>query len=109
MTLKGRVSPFGNPRIKGCSRLPAAYRRVPRPSSPLGTKASTECPYLALDPLYGRPVRPRAPRQRNTQDASTPLAQPSVTQEERGPPTRRNPGCQDRHLTHSANSPAAWE
>ena len=49
MTLTGRVSPFGHPRIKGCSRLPAAYRRVPRPSSPLGAKASTKCPYLALD------------------------------------------------------------
>ena len=41
---KGRVSPFGNPRINGCSPLPAAYRSVLRPSSPLGTKASTECP-----------------------------------------------------------------
>ena len=41
MTLTGRVSPFGNPRIKDCSHLPAAYRRVPRPSSPLGAKAST--------------------------------------------------------------------
>ena len=44
MTLKGRVSPFGHPRIKGCSRLPVAYRRVPRPSSPLGAKAFTKCP-----------------------------------------------------------------
>jgi hypothetical protein len=38
------VSPFGNLRITGCSPLPEAYRRVPRPSSPLGTKASTKCP-----------------------------------------------------------------
>jgi len=35
MTQKGRVSPFGDPRIKGCSPLPAAFRSVPRPSSPL--------------------------------------------------------------------------
>lgn len=38
------VSPFGNPRIKACSRLPMAYRSVPRPSSPLSAKASTRCP-----------------------------------------------------------------
>ena len=50
MTLKGRVSPFGNPRIKACSQLPAAFRSVPRPSSPLGTKASTKCPSQALEP-----------------------------------------------------------
>jgi hypothetical protein len=49
MTQKGRVSPFGDPRIKGCSPLPAAFRSVPRPSSPLSAKASTKCPY-ALDP-----------------------------------------------------------
>ena len=46
----GRVPPFGDLRIKGCSRLPAAFRSVPRPSSPLNAKASTKCPYLTLDP-----------------------------------------------------------
>ena len=45
--VKGWVSPFGNLRIKDCSHLPEAYRRVPRPSSPLGTKASTKCPSFA--------------------------------------------------------------
>ena len=44
MTLAGRVSPLGNPRINGCSPLPTAYRSVPRPSSPLVAKASTKCP-----------------------------------------------------------------
>jgi len=39
------VAPFGNPRIKARSQLPKAYRSVPRPSSPLSAKASTECPY----------------------------------------------------------------
>ena len=29
-----RVAPFGNPRIKGSLHLPAAYRSLPRPSSP---------------------------------------------------------------------------
>ena len=42
------VSPFGNPRIKVCSRLPGAFRNVLRPSSPLHAKASTRRPY-ALD------------------------------------------------------------
>ena len=39
-----RVSPFGNPRIGACSRLPEAYRSDPRPSSALGAKASTISP-----------------------------------------------------------------
>ena len=38
------VAPFGYPWIKACSRLPMAFRSVPRPSSPPGAKASTECP-----------------------------------------------------------------
>ena len=46
MTLTGRVSPFGHPRIKACSQLPVAFRSVPRPSSPLDAKASTKRPSL---------------------------------------------------------------
>ena len=46
---KGGVAPFGYPRIKACSRLPVAFRSVPRPSSPPGAKASTECPSHAQD------------------------------------------------------------
>ena len=42
--LKLWVAPFGNHRIKAYSRLPDAYRRVSRPSSPLYAKASTNCP-----------------------------------------------------------------
>ena len=41
--LNGRVSPFGNLRIKVYSQLPEAYRSVLRPSSPAHAKASTEC------------------------------------------------------------------
>ena len=48
MTLKSRVSPFGNLRIKVCSQLPEAYRNVLRPSSPLNAKASTKRPYYTL-------------------------------------------------------------
>ena len=39
--LPQRVSPFGDLRIKGCLRLPGAYRSLPRPSSPIDAKAST--------------------------------------------------------------------
>jgi hypothetical protein len=44
------VFPFGYLWIKGCSRLPTAFRSVLRPSSPLSAKASTKCPF-ALDYL----------------------------------------------------------
>ena len=37
---------FGNPRIKGCVLLPAAFRSLLRPSSPVSAKASTVRPYL---------------------------------------------------------------
>ena len=57
---RGRVSPFGDPRINGRSPLPAAYRSVPRPSSPLGAKASTRCPF-ALDPNRARRAQRQAP------------------------------------------------
>ena len=39
------VAPFGNLRIKVCLPLPAAYRSLPRPSSPRDAKASIVCPY----------------------------------------------------------------
>ena len=45
--IKRWVAPFGDPRINGRSPLPSAFRSVPRPSSPLGTKASTRCPSRA--------------------------------------------------------------
>ena len=43
------VPPFGYPRINAYSQLPAAFRSVSRPSSPLIAKAFTKCPYLSLD------------------------------------------------------------
>ena len=36
-----RVFPFGDPRIRACLQLPAAYRSLSRPSSPAHAKAST--------------------------------------------------------------------
>ncbi len=38
-----RVASLGNPRLKGCLLLIGAYRSLPRPSSPLGAKASAVC------------------------------------------------------------------
>ena len=38
------VTPFGNPRIKACLRLPEAYRSLPRPSSTVSAKAFTVRP-----------------------------------------------------------------
>ena len=43
-----RVPPFGHPRIKGRSRLPAAFRSLPRPSSPPGAKASPVRPLVLV-------------------------------------------------------------
>ena len=44
----GRVSPFGHPRINGRSRLLAAFRSLPRPSSPPGAKASPVRPLVLV-------------------------------------------------------------
>ena len=51
-----RVSPFGHPRIIGRSRLPAAFRSLPRPSSPPGAKASS----VRLTVLVAYRARPAA-------------------------------------------------
>ena len=39
------VSPFGHPRIKAYCQLPAAFRRLSRPSSSLSAKAFTRRPF----------------------------------------------------------------
>ena len=43
----GRVVPFGNPRIDSYLPIPAAYRSLSRPSSPLRAKASSVRPCLS--------------------------------------------------------------
>ena len=58
-----RVAPFGHPRISGCSRLPADFRGLPRPSSPPGAKASSVRPRSLLATPEG-PARP-APHPRS--------------------------------------------
>jgi hypothetical protein len=50
-----RVAPFGHLRISPCQPVPAAFRRLPRPSSPVEAKASPGCPFAAL------PFGPRLP------------------------------------------------
>lgn len=49
-----RVTPFGYPRITGCVLLPTAFRSLPRPSSPDGSKASTHGPSFLLDHITSR-------------------------------------------------------
>ena len=56
----GGVSPFGHPRINDRSHLPAAFRSVPRPSSPLGAKASTKCPYMLDTRISSQKAHARA-------------------------------------------------
>ena len=63
------VAPFGNPRIKACSRLPMAYRNVLRPSSPLSAKASTRCPSYACSHNYECATRRRKPARDQRQPA----------------------------------------
>jgi hypothetical protein len=58
----GWVAPFGDPGINDRSHLPRAFRSVPRPSSPLSAKASTRCPYFALE----RHTQRQGPRQYQT-------------------------------------------
>ena len=94
------VAPFGDPRIKACSRLPKAFRSVPRPSSPLGAKASTRCPCFPRPPpaTTARPaprdLRSRgappigAPRRRKTgRRRSGPRCRKLI------PATTTKPGC----------------
>jgi hypothetical protein len=42
----GWVAPFGYPRIDSCLPIPAAFRSLPRPSSPIGPKASPVRPFF---------------------------------------------------------------
>ena len=87
------VAPFGDPRIKACSRLPQACRSVPRPSSPLGAKASTRCPCFPRPPpaatapctppvcdLTGpRPARPKGRAKRRPKRQLPPGTIPAST------------------------------
>ena len=69
--IAGWVSPFGHPRINDRSHLPAAFRSVPRPSSPSGAKASTERPSHARSNQRPRTGPNRAPYTHATARALT--------------------------------------
>ncbi len=64
------VSPFGNRRVKACSQLTDAYRSVPRPSSPVCAKASTNCPYLTLESPHHQRHHWVPPRRSPTRQSS---------------------------------------
>jgi hypothetical protein len=89
-TPKGWVAPFGHPRINACSRLPVAFRSVPRPSSPPGAKASTECPSLARD------ISPRTEVQGSTMHRNHPQQPPTMSPNSTRRTSRRPKGLQLR-------------
>ena len=82
-TPKGWVAPFGYPRIKACSRLPMAFRSVPRPSSPPGAKASTECPSYAP---YQTPKRQASSARYLSQPCTETIANPQTPDNRRRTP-----------------------
>ena len=113
----GWVAPFGYPRINACSRLPVAFRSVPRPSSPPGAKASTECPSYTRYPGH----RSEGPTPHHAQKPSSDLAQGLIQVEARTriilqcsstPHTtgscqthrHRQLACADRHRIHPTRS-----
>jgi hypothetical protein len=75
---KGWVAPFGDLGITGRSPLPRAFRSVPRPSSPLGAKASTRCPSRARPRPAPKPRQAR-PENRCASIAPTGATGPGVT------------------------------
>src|SRR5436305_11007297 len=81
----GWVAPFGDPGINDRSHLPRAFRSVPRPSSPLSAKASTRCPYFALE--------------RHTQRQETSPVKPAKV----SPPRQCNSRCTDSHQIRQFN------
>ena len=80
-----RVAPFGNLRIKGCLRLPEAYRSLPRPSSLPGAKASALRPFM-LDFYFRLPAKEKPESYTETHAAEIPARSPPV----RRPASRRH-------------------
>ena len=102
---KGWVSPFGHPRINDRSHLPAAFRSVPRPSSPLGAKASTKCP-LMLDAPISRRRSPARAENRRIPHATPSLFGPGPRRLEFSLKTRR-PSHTPDHENDRPNGPAS--
>ena len=83
----GWVAPFGDPGINDRSHLPRAFRSVPRPSSPLSAKASTRCPYFALE----RHTQRQRPSNIATPNNDGPIPQIATTRCGKPSFSRRNP------------------
>jgi hypothetical protein len=90
----GRVPPFGHPRINERSPLPAAFRSVPRPSSPLGAKAST-----------GRPSHTAPNRSRPTNQPTNQQRPPGRTAGQADKPTNEHTQTRTRHEHARAPDP----
>ena len=85
----GWVAPFGDPGINDRSHLPRAFRSVPRPSSPLSAKASTRCPYFALE-RHTQRQEPSRYRKRYRRSLPTDMADSPSPGGTTVPPLRRH-------------------
>jgi hypothetical protein len=92
MLLAERVSPFGHRRVKACCQLTDAFRRLPRPSSPLTAKASTVCAW-SLDP-----IAPTLTGQTNRSQPIALLASTTRWYRSHAPPVSRQPMLPQRLL-----------
>ena len=86
---RGWVAPFGDPGINDRSHLPRAFRSVPRPSSPLSAKASTRCPYFALE-RHTQRQEPSRYRKRYRRSLPTDMADSPSPGGTTVPPLRRH-------------------
>ena len=105
-TPKGWVAPFGNPGINVRSQLPQAFRSVPRPSSPLGAKASTRCPSRSTIAHAQPQAHGAAPRGMSfpwTKAAATPPERPKPPRVARKP---KEPCSMQRLDMKAATRPA---
>ena len=111
------VAPFGNLRSKVCLPLPAAYRSLPRPSSPRDAKASIVCPYTLgrrPKPSPSRYVAILLPRLCSCQRATPPKrGNPTVRRDSRGlvgvpgvePGTSSLSGTRSNQLSYTPSPP----
>jgi hypothetical protein len=107
----GWVAPFGDPGINDRSHLPRAFRSVPRPSSPLSAKASTRCPYFALERHTQRqkPSRYQNRYRRSEPTGATDPPSPGKTAADASvPPLRRHFVRDRRHAAHRTSPYKAW-
>ena len=106
---EGWVSPFGHPRINDRSHLPAAFRSVPRPSSPLGAKASTGRPSLARHRPFDRnntnQPNPPPPARRTKPRPTSKTTKGQARQHRRQPRPRQSHYATLQAQSYSTNLP----